>query len=273
MKKETYLFTIGEFAKLNGVNKRTLHFYDEIGLFSPEYKGDNGYRYYTCFQCAHLELILTLRRIGLSVEEIKEYLKRPAEESFFDMLSDKKQFIDATIKKLLDTKRFLEQKAERLELGMHARHGAIELLTLPEERILLSAPIEGCYDAQDFAVAAEFSLRLKQVFGLYDNFGSRIAAEHIRQGSYGSYDCFFIRSKEEIAEFDAIKPAGTYLRAFCIGGWEKLAEVYEDILKFAEEQELEICGYAYEEGLNEMTLQRREDYITCITVACRKKQG
>ncbi len=38
MKDENYKFTTGEFAKLNGINKRTLHYYDEIGLFSPAIK-------------------------------------------------------------------------------------------------------------------------------------------------------------------------------------------------------------------------------------------
>ena len=67
MKNKKYLYTTGQFAKLNGVNKRTLHYYDEIGLFSPEIKGENGYRYYTCFQTVQLELILILRKIGLDV--------------------------------------------------------------------------------------------------------------------------------------------------------------------------------------------------------------
>ena len=58
---------------LNGINKRTLHYYDEIGLFSPQFKDDNGYRYYTCFQSVQLELIVTLRKIGLSIEEILRY--------------------------------------------------------------------------------------------------------------------------------------------------------------------------------------------------------
>ena len=35
----------GDFARLCGTNKRTLIHYDEIGLFSPEIKGENGYRY------------------------------------------------------------------------------------------------------------------------------------------------------------------------------------------------------------------------------------
>ena len=33
---------------------------------------------------------------------------------------------------------------------------------------------------------------------------------------------------------------------------------------------MELVGYSYEEGLNEMSLQSRDDYITMITVGCRK---
>ena len=38
MKKSTKLLTTAEFAKLHDVNKRTLHYYDSIGLFSPAEK-------------------------------------------------------------------------------------------------------------------------------------------------------------------------------------------------------------------------------------------
>ncbi|HBY3460150.1 TPA: MerR family DNA-binding transcriptional regulator, partial [Clostridioides difficile] len=35
---EKQYFTTGEFAKLCGISKQTLIFYDKIGIFSPEYK-------------------------------------------------------------------------------------------------------------------------------------------------------------------------------------------------------------------------------------------
>lgn len=43
-------FQTGEFAKLCGVNKRTLHYYDEQGIFSPDHVGENHYRYYSARQ-------------------------------------------------------------------------------------------------------------------------------------------------------------------------------------------------------------------------------
>ena len=46
MKKEMKRLTTAQFAKLHEVNKRTLHYYDDIGLFCPLTKEENGYRYY-----------------------------------------------------------------------------------------------------------------------------------------------------------------------------------------------------------------------------------
>lgn len=268
MKNKKFLYTTGQFAKLNGINKRTLHYYDEIGLFSPEFKEENGYRYYTCFQTVQLELILTLRKIGLSIEEITRYRESPS-GTFSELISEKKSLIDKSIKDLLNTKEFLEQKSNKLSLSLMAKHGKIEFVTLPHEKILLSQPITGAYDDSDFAVAGDFSLRLKSIFGLYDNFGSRISTEQILKGSYHSYDSFFAYGRHDVEIYDTVRPAGSYLRTFCIGGWDKLKEVYDMLCSFAAKNNLTLYGYAYEEGLNEMFLKNKDEYITMITVGYR----
>lgn len=272
MKNKKFLYTTGQFAKLNGINKHTLHYYDEIGLFSPEIKEENGYRYYTCFQTVQLELIVTLRKIGLSIEEIIRYQQSPSGASFAELIAEKKHLIDKSIQELLNKKAFLEQKSKKLSLSLLAREGKIEIISLPKQRLLLSDSITGDYDDGDFAVAADFSLRLKSIFGLYDNFGSRISTEQILSGNFHCYDCFFAYGRQDIKAYDTVRPAGTYLRTFCIGRWERLEAVYRKILDFAEKNKMELFGYAYEEGLNEMSLQGRDDYITMITVGCRKKE-
>lgn len=272
MNHKNYLYSSGEFAKLTGVNKRTLHYYNDIGLFCPEIIGDNGYHYYTCFQFAQLELILTLRKIGLSIEEIKEYITRLSDESFSQMMEKKKKLIDESIKQLLSAQAFLEQKAERLKLGMKSEDGAIELCTLPQRKIVLSSPISGKYDENDFSIAAEFSLRLKKLFHLYDSFGSRISSEDIRQNHFERYTSFFAYCPSASEIYDEILPAGKYLRAFCIGSWGKLPHIYQKILSYASEHNLTLTGYAYEEGLNEMSLNAQNNYITMITIPVSENQ-
>ena len=68
------LFSIGQFAALHGVNKKTLMWYDEIGLFCPAVVKENGYRYYTYFQSATLEAILLLRELDVPVARIRSFL-------------------------------------------------------------------------------------------------------------------------------------------------------------------------------------------------------
>ena len=64
----------GTFAKLCGVPKKTLLYYDEIGLFQPDHIAENGYRYYSYRQFEVLSVILALREIGMPLKEIKEYI-------------------------------------------------------------------------------------------------------------------------------------------------------------------------------------------------------
>lgn len=82
MKNKHPYLTAGELAKIHGLNKRTLHYYDEADIFSPVCKGENGYRYYTFEQSMELEHILALRELNMSVEEIKQYMQRPTGKIF-----------------------------------------------------------------------------------------------------------------------------------------------------------------------------------------------
>ena len=56
---EEYI-TSGEFAKMSGVNKQTLFFYDKIRLFTPAFVDGQGYRYYTVSQMDNFFTILAL---------------------------------------------------------------------------------------------------------------------------------------------------------------------------------------------------------------------
>ena len=50
MREKSRLLTIGQFAALHGINKKTLMWYDEIGLFHPaSVSPENGYRYYSYY--------------------------------------------------------------------------------------------------------------------------------------------------------------------------------------------------------------------------------
>lgn len=86
-------FTSGSFAALHNLNKKTLMYYDQIGLFAPAKTDVNGYRYYVFEQSFTLSIILILRKMGLSLKEIKSCLEFYDHEYLFTYVHGKsKQF-------------------------------------------------------------------------------------------------------------------------------------------------------------------------------------
>ena len=75
MTEKNKLLTIGQFAALHGINKKTLMWYDETGLFKPAaINPENGYRCYNYHQSPILETILLLRELGVSITDMDTLL-------------------------------------------------------------------------------------------------------------------------------------------------------------------------------------------------------
>ncbi len=70
--------SVSEVARLSGVSVRTLHHYDEIGLFSPAGRTAAGYRVYDRADLLRLQQILFYRELGFPLEEIRRIVADPA---------------------------------------------------------------------------------------------------------------------------------------------------------------------------------------------------
>jgi len=71
------MYTVKQLSSLAQISVRTLHYYDEIGLFVPSKVGANGYRYYDDSALLRLQQILFYREIGLELMQIKAILDSP----------------------------------------------------------------------------------------------------------------------------------------------------------------------------------------------------
>lgn len=104
------LMTISQFAKLVGTTRRTLIFYDQKGIFTPIKTLDNGYRYYDYSQIYQMNLILGLRELGLSIEEIKDYQDDNSSEALNKKLSELREKVSRRIKNLQQVLNMLDKK-------------------------------------------------------------------------------------------------------------------------------------------------------------------
>lgn len=65
---------IGELAERAGVTHRTVRYYESIGLIPPGEREGNGQHYYTQETVARLQKIDQLKKLGLSLEEIRDVI-------------------------------------------------------------------------------------------------------------------------------------------------------------------------------------------------------
>ena len=63
------VFTIGELARRTGLTTRTIRFYSDEGLLPPADRTYAGYRLYDSASLARLELLRTLRELGLGLPD------------------------------------------------------------------------------------------------------------------------------------------------------------------------------------------------------------
>ena len=68
---------IGELAKRSGITVRTLHHYHQIGLLTPSEFTKAGHRLYTKMDLIKLQQIISLKHMGLSLDEIHNFLENP----------------------------------------------------------------------------------------------------------------------------------------------------------------------------------------------------
>ena len=66
-----------ELADIAGISVRTLHYYDTIGLLSPEIDRENGYRNYSDQDVSTLQQILFFRQLNFKLTQIKDILNSP----------------------------------------------------------------------------------------------------------------------------------------------------------------------------------------------------
>ena len=96
-------FSIGELAELFGLNIQTLYYYDSVGIFSPRERNEkNGRRKYEFDQIYELATVSYMRRLGYSLEEIKESRTSLNSSRAVDIMKQRSQKLRRQWQKLLN---------------------------------------------------------------------------------------------------------------------------------------------------------------------------
>ena len=115
--------TVGEVSETFGVTVRTLHHYDTEGLVVPSARTHAGYRLYTDADLARLATVVTYRRLGLPLAEVRALVDgqgAPAEHL--------RRQRDAVVTRLAELTALVTAIDAALEAHMHERPATSEEL-------------------------------------------------------------------------------------------------------------------------------------------------
>ncbi len=268
MNKKDKFLTIGQFAAMHGINKKTLMWYDEIGLFKPiSSNPENGYRYYSYHQSPVLETILLLRELDVSINEIKDFMKNRSAQSLKYLLEEKTAALDMQITHLQAVRTLLCTLSRNMSTLLTMDLSEISIVE-KEERCLITVDVD-----QDTTFEQEVELIRTETEKYHlgrlhkASYGSMIPAASLLSGSFNDYSKLFIEIPFLAYQPGLhIAPGGKYLKAFHKGDWDQLPERYQEILSYAESHGLRLHGFSYEMGINENVIDRMEDYIVQIEI-------
>lgn len=97
------MMTVSEVSRLAHISKRTLQYYDRIGLLCPSARSASGYRLYSESDLERLQQILLFRELEFPLSEIHRimnasgYDRTDALEKQIEMLSLKKEHLENLI--------------------------------------------------------------------------------------------------------------------------------------------------------------------------------
>ena len=268
MDEKSKLLTIGQFAALHGINKKTLMWYDEIGLFNPAAVNPvNGYRCYNYYQSPILETILLLRELDVSIGEIQDFMKNRSAQHMKELLDEKIGELDLQIMHLQAVKQTLCNHQQNMTALLTMDLSEIAVVE-KEERCLVTVDIDKdiTFEQEVELITAETARY--QLGRLHDaSYGSMIPVASIENGKFDDYTKLFIEIPSLSQKSGLhIQPKGLYVRAFHKGGWDTIPRRYEEILSYARQKQLTLSGFSYEKGINETVIDRVEDYIVRIEI-------
>ncbi|MGP4114132.1 helix-turn-helix domain-containing protein [Streptomyces sp. 4N509B] len=129
MSDPTELLTIGQLARRTGLSVRTIRFWSDSGVVAPTSRSAGGYRLYDAGAVARLDLVRTLRELGLDLDTVRRVLARQV--TVRDVAEAHVRALDAEIRTL---------QVRRAVVRRVARHGGTtEEMRLMHELARMSA--------------------------------------------------------------------------------------------------------------------------------------
>lgn len=263
MNQERYI-TTGEFAKLSGVTKHTLFYYDKIGLFSPEIKRENGYRFYSFDQLEVFEVIQILRELDMPLEEIRSYMSKRSPKHLLLLFGEEEKLIDQQMKRLKHMKEWIKKKSGIIRRTLTEETGVIRVTEEPERYMVMIRAEKSDERGWAEAVGKLWDYCEEHKIRSAYSIGYRQETANILEEEYERYSvCYQLLDQKPRSGVYTVRPQGKYLTVCHKGHWKDLGETYRQLVQYAAAQGIVLGAHCYEDTLFDgLVVQEERDAVT-----------
>ena len=244
-------FTTGELAKLTGLSKQLLIFYDKKNFFHASSTGSNGYRYYLLSKYFQLKILITLRKLDIPLEEIYQYLVHGNQAMLLQIYKRKVHEYTKQIERLKKKTEILEKRIRVMEHEPQLILNRVFITALEKERTYYQWEIDMSTPVKERITQLATALRpyLQDENCFNDNIVGYILSAHTLHSHSAAQQYSFLTaelsSKANISPHKTyhMKP-GVYLKIHSYGHYGIIEPAAKKlILDFIERNGLQTAGH------------------------------
>ena len=261
-------FTTGEFAALCNVTKHTLFHYDEIGIFSPELKSANGYRYYSAAQLDVFDVITILKELDMPLKEIKSYLDRRSPQELVILLEQEQQVIEKKLIRLQQIQKLIARKAEITRKACQIDTQRLMVVFAPTEYQIFT-PFTGSTE-REIAISISDHIAFCEEHQIYSSYaiGGIQTYDKIAAQNYLGYLGFYTQVESPPYGVPVhVKEQGYYLVGFHRGSYESSGESYQKMIHYLTDHNITPTSDFYEDVLlDELSVKGYDNYVLQLSI-------
>ncbi len=266
--------SVNEFSKFSGIEKTTLRYWDEIGLFSPAKRDpNNNYRYYSPDQLIAVHFVTVLSELNIPLKSIDSMKNERNPKSVIQLIEHQEKLLDQEMRKLQERYSVIHERRASILEGIKAlkSESGIEVTYLEEMAGVLGPP-NAFGDGEDFH--DPFSRFCHLADELRINVNYQIGGFHETPDSFlehpGQPDRFI--SYDPSGNYK--RPAGNYLVAYSRGYYGQFGDLPEKIKAYTAENALALSGPAFTTYVfDEICLDDPSQYLVQVCVAASKRRA
>lgn len=274
--KEDY-YSIGEVSKICNISRKTLRYYDEIGLVSPDFISDSGYRYYSRDNMLLVPVIRYYKQMGFKLEEMRWLLSggsyQALEASFEDKIAALQEQEAEIHRQYISIREWYDliQEAEQVING-NVREVAVKFVET-QSYLCMEQPFTGHY--LETLINIQFA-------NLVESLGNKtkgpivIQYPSLQQRMLGEAQTVQLMQQTILDCPAAYKTqlGGTLmLSCYHIGSYETLPETYRKMTAWAERHQYQCEEGCYERFVTDYWTTRNTDkFVTELLIPVQRKK-